>query len=50
MVKPCAHTKSVSASIQETVNQLTQDDMIVLSSGTNDNDSEGLLQINFCQH
>jgi len=40
MVKPGAHTKSISASIQETVNKLTQDDMIVLGSGTNDNDND----------
>ena len=53
IVKPGANTKSISASIQEIVNKLTQDDMIeeivnkltqddmiVLSSGTNDNDND----------
>jgi hypothetical protein len=40
IVKPGANTKSISASIQETVNQLTQDDVIVLSSGTNGNDND----------
>jgi hypothetical protein len=40
IVKPGANTKSISASIQVTINKLTQDNMIVLSSGTKDNDQD----------
>ena len=40
MIKPGSHTKALRTSITETINQLTQDDVIVLSSGTNDYDQD----------